>query len=142
MTDSDISLIAARKELVQADSVALSRMLDTSHGNCHTFLVGRQPVAIVGASRLWAGVWQVWAIVSNAVRGHGLYFTKGCKIILNSSAVAFKVRRYNAIVGTKDSEYIRWLNTLGFEYEYTMFGASPDGNDIHGYVKWVERKIK
>lgn len=115
----------------------LRAMLHSAFGNTHSFLVEDKVVAVVGASFLWDGVWQVWALVSTLIRNHGIFFTKHCKAILEESAKAFSVRRYNAIVDATNVEHIRWLRTLGFEYEYVMIKGSALGTDIFGYVKWM-----
>ena len=130
----DFKCLRPRELEFTVDNV--SKLLDSSHGNAHTFLVKGEPAAIVGASLLWPGVWQVWAFISDRVRGHGVPLTKSCEIILSESAKAFKVKRYNAIVDGTKQEYVRWLKLLKFQYEFTMYHALPKGGDVYGYVRW------
>lgn len=136
---SDLRAIQQRSEGLVLSQSALDLQITTSMGNVHTFLVADIPAAIVAASFMWSGVWQVWAILSDLIRGHGISFTKSCEIILTESAKAFKVRRYNAVVDGTKPEYIRWIALLKFKYEFTMYDALPGGGDVHGYVRWEGR---
>lgn len=134
-TKDDLSKLLIRENERLINLEGIDSALFTSLGNYHSFVVEDKVAAIVGASCLWEGVWQVAAITSDLIRGYGVYFTKGCLTILNESAKAFRVKRYNAIVDSSNVEYIRWLNLLGFEYEYVMRNALPNNTDVFGYVK-------
>ena len=138
MVIADLKQLHNINSAIVADEGALNHMLYSSKGNCHTFLVNGEPAAVVGASCLWEGVWQVWAMVTNEIRGHGLYFTKTCQLILDKSAKYYDVKRYNIIVDSTDKEHIRWAKLLGFQYEYTMVRASVYDTDVLGYVKFMK----
>lgn len=105
--------------------------------SCFTFEQNGRPVAIVGAHRMWDGVAQVWSIVSDEVRGHGLELTKTIKDLLKIVFDTHGIRRGNILVDSSIRENIRWAELLGFKYEFTMEKASPQGKDILGYVYWA-----
>ena len=107
-----------------------------SSGVSVTFVNGK-PIALVSCSKLWEGVGQIWALVTNDVRKHGLLFTKACRELIEIGCYREGYRRCHCIVDAEQPENVKWVTLLGFEYEFTMKKASPVGNDLLGYVKWI-----
>lgn len=133
--EGDIENISSRIDVLAHKDLEVL-ILTASSGYTYTFFVNNKPGAIVGANILWPGAAQVWAITSDLIRGHGLWFTKMVDWILSESAKAHKIRRYHCIVDGTNNENIRWLYTLNFEYEFCMYRAAPDGSHVFGYVRW------
>lgn len=137
--ETDIFDIQGRQQDIltprQAESIAIAG----SGGVTYTILVNEEPAAIVGCHILWEGAAQIWSISSDLIRGYGLTYYKICDELLQQVAVKYNIRRYHGIVHQGLSENIRWAISLGFEYEFTMREAAPDGVNVIGYVRWEEK---
>lgn len=92
-------------------------------------------VAFLGVQILWVGVAQVWAITSDEARGHGLGLAKAAKQGLAWVKESYDIRRFNTTM-KDDDENLKWIKMLGFEREYTMKHAAPEGGHLYGYVKF------
>lgn len=111
-------------------------ILMASSGISYTVLVENSILGIIGGNILWPGVCQVWAFTSDRIRGNGLVYTKIVDNLLTFIAYQYGIRRYHCIVNSEIHENVRWLYLLKFEYEFTMYRASPNEADIYGYVRW------
>lgn len=107
-----------------------------SSGYSYTFTNGK-PAALVCCNLLWYGCGQIWALVTDRIRSHGLLFTKACREILEIGGHRKGIRKYYCIINPDIPENIRWVKLLGFEHEYTMKEADPEGRDVLGYSKVI-----
>lgn len=123
--EGDVAKFMPKEQLLDANRIDQL----ASAGVAYTFC-NNTPIAVVGANKIWEGCWQVWSTVSEAIRGHGLFFTKSCKQILAKDAVKHNVHRYHIVVDRRIQENIRWAILLGFRYESTFYKASPDKTDM------------
>lgn len=136
--EQDLYDIGARLDMTVPDFDVTSMIYAAVNGFTYTFMNKEAPAAIVGGNILWPGVCQVWAVISDKIRKHGIYLTKATDEILRQGAIKHNIRRYHCIVHGGTQENVRWLYSLHFEYEYSMYRAAPDGADILGYVRWEE----
>jgi hypothetical protein len=96
----------------------------------------KKVIAIAGMNLLWTGVAQIWALTSDDLRGSGIAFIKEAKRLIDQAAIDFLVRRYHVIINSGIEENARFARLFGFEKEFTMRHAAPDGTDIDGFVYW------
>ena len=103
-----------------------------------TFVSGTRPVGCVGGQVQWPGVAQIWAVLSDDLRGHGLAVTRACRRLLARECEKYAIRRVHCLVRADNGEYLRWISLLGFEHEFTMHRAAPDGADLWGMTRWSD----
>lgn len=137
--ENDIIRIHKRNRDLYTEEHAERYILASSLGFTFTFCIDNHPAAVVGCNILWEGVGQIWAVTSDLMRGHGLFYLKGCEELLTQGAFINNIRRYHCIVHEGIQENIRWIIKLGFQYEFTMYRAAPDGKNIIGFVRWEKR---
>ena len=101
----------------------------------YTFEHDSIPVAIFGVQLVWTGVAHVWTVISDGARGHGIELTKLVLRLIDDYTEANDIRRLEALIKTDTPENIKWVKLLGFEYECTHFGASPEGGNLEMYVR-------
>ena len=94
-------------------------------------------IAVVGMQIRWPGVADVWAVVSDDARGHGLQLTRAVKHLLKQFATELGLWRVSTLVKAGVEENQRWIEALGFVYESTEVAAGPDGRDLLRYVTWT-----
>lgn len=140
--ENDILRISRREGDLYTEEDAERYILASSLGYTFTFCVDDQPAAVVGCNIMWSGVGQIWAVTSDLMRGHGLFYAKGSKALLEEGARVHSIRRYHCIIHAGLQENIRWIIKLGFQYEFTMHRAAPDGSNIVGFVRWEEDNVK
>ena len=105
-------------------------------GNTYVGEVDGVPVALWGTQIIWKGVVHVWTLITDDARGHGLSLTKTIKRMLDEFCIANNIVRCESVVKSDIEENIRWLKTLGFEYEATQKHASPQGGDLDIFVRF------
>ncbi len=98
-----------------------------------TFTLDDEPVAIVGCIMVLPGVGNLWAIISDGARGNGAFMTKLCKEIINDFFKTKALHRAQAMIRPEVKENVRWIKSLGFEYESTMKAITPDKEDLDMY---------
>ena len=126
-----------RDFLISDTNIAFSATANNS--DTWSLWIGEDIAAIFGAQNMWEGVAQVWAIVSDAAIGHGKDLTKTANILLNEHAAYYKTRRFNALVNEGIEENLRWIRRLNFKSEFVMYRAAPDGNNMVGFVRWMQK---
>ena len=94
-------------------------------------------IAVVGMQVRWPGVADVWAVVSDDARGHGIQLTRAVRRLLAQFASELGLWRVSTLVKTGVEENQRWIEALGFVYEGTEVAAGPDGRDLLRYVAWT-----
>lgn len=102
----------------------------------YTFEDDGIPVAVIGCELIWTGVFNVWAIVSDQVRGSGLQLTKTAKELLEGHAKAAKAWRAQTVIKQDIPENIKWIELLGFKRESVMYRAAPEGTNLLMYVRY------
>jgi len=136
--ENDILRIRRRENDLYTPEQAERYILASSFGLTYTFCVDDEPAAVVGCNLMWEGVGQIWAVTSDLMRRHGLFYLKGSNELLSQGAVIYNIRRYHCIIHEGIQENIRWIIKLKFEYEFKMHRAAPDGSNIIGFVRWEE----
>lgn len=91
-------------------------------------------VVVMGLAKLWPGVADCWSLVHPSSGVPAIRLVRLVKSSLESFAVVEGLRRANATAS--DDKQRRWMQLLGFEYEFTQRQAGPLGEDLVGMVKW------
>ena len=91
-----------------------------------TFLVGDQPIAILGWILPALGIMQVMALISDDVRKVPLAFHKSVRNIIQYAFTVYKLRRMQMSVWCGYMEGYQWAKSLGFECEGIMKNYRAD----------------
>lgn len=100
-------------------------------GPAYSAFVDGEVVACSGVVERHAGVWQAWALVSQAAGSHMLQITRATLAFLAS----FNANRIETAVDAKHDAGHRWAAILGFEREALMRKWMPDGGDAVLYAR-------
>lgn len=88
-----------------------------------------KPVAVFGCPSLWAGFGQAWGMVDfSAVEGHGIWFIKEVRRVLNFACDKFGHRQVRALCFAYD--HVRFAQLVGFELEGLWADAGPTFQDV------------
>ncbi len=101
-----------------------------------TLEIDDEVIAVFGLVLRWPGVADIWAIVGDKTRGHGLGFTRKVKALMRQFADELSLWRIGATVREDLVEYQAWLELLGFEKEGVESQAAPDGSNLIRY-RWL-----
>ncbi len=96
-----------------------------------------RPVAIMGMIKLWDGVADTWSLIHPSSGVPARQLVRLVRGTLDDFAELEGLRRCNAIAVSE--AHIKWMRLLGYEHEFTMVHAAPDGRDLLGMVKWYRR---
>lgn len=109
------------------------RMLKSA-GPCFTGFVGDQVIACAGAFQVWEGRAQAWSMLSTALPQHIMGVHRAVKRFLDR----YPVRRVEITVDPRSAPAVKWAQRLGFSYEGTMPGYTPQGDtmDLYARVHW------
>ena len=94
-------------------------------------------LGVFGVHEIASGTCLFRAIVTDKARGKGVALTKLARQFINDMEWAFRMRKAYVEVRSDREEYKRWVELLGFRYEYTMLDAVAEGVHLMGYAKWV-----
>ena len=120
------------------DVVQSVHALLVAHGSfMRTLEVDDQVIAVFGMKVRWAGVADVWAVVGEDARGHGLWLTRQARQLLDQFTQELALWRVGALVREDVVENRRWLEALGFEFEGVERHAGPRGEHLARYVLWT-----
>jgi hypothetical protein len=113
--------------------LAYGRMLKSA-GSCYTAFAGAQVIACAGAFQVWDGRAQAWAMLSTSLPQYVLSVHRAVKRFLDD----YQVRRVECTVDPRSKLAVRWAVRLGFSYEGTMPGYTPQGDtmDLYARVRW------
>lgn len=103
-------------------------------GNAFTAEHEGKVVVVMGLAKLWPGVADCWSLVHPSSGVPALQLVRLVRRTLEDFATLEKLRRANAMAS--DDKQRRWMQCLGFEYEFTQRQAGPVGEDLIGMVKW------
>lgn len=106
--EGDESLIDARDSNYNYEMIALSSYV-------YTITKDDRPVTIFGCFYISEGVYYIWTIMSEDVRGHGIFLTKFASEILKQVAMREDVKVFKCTIDSAFPENIRWAGMLGFK---------------------------
>lgn len=90
-----------------------------------------KPVAVLGLTMQWAGMGEVWSVLSEEAKKNPIALTKYCRKLLDFYARELKVKRYQATVRKDYCTGQKWLAALGFRFEAELSKYGPGGVDHH-----------
>ncbi len=93
-----------------------------------TILSDDKIIGIIGGSYFFPGVAEVYALLSNDIKGN-FSFHKAVKTIVDGAFEAFKVHRLQMVVRADFLVGQKWAESLGFEAECVMKKYGPNGDD-------------
>lgn len=76
------------------------------------------------------GVGEMWAFISDDMRGHGIYIVKTITAILDNVMESGKFHRLESIVRADREEYIRFSKMIGLTVEGVMRKATANKQDM------------
>lgn len=97
---------------------------------------GEVVLAIIGGTIQWEGVAHCWAIISDSIKNCPVEFHKKVKWLIESTFTGINLHRLEATVKADFSMGIRWLNSLGFEYEGTLRQYGVDRSDYQLFARY------
>lgn len=97
-------------------------------------MAGMDVIACAGAFEVWNGRAQAWSMLSLRMPEYVMGVHRAVKRFLDS----YKVRRVEITVDPRSEAAIQWAKRLGFTYEGTMPGYTPQGDtmDLYARVRW------
>jgi RimJ/RimL family protein N-acetyltransferase len=81
------------------------------------------------------GVGEMWAFISDDMRGHGLYLIKTVKAILDFVMESGKFHRLESIVRADREEYVRFSQMIGLRVEGVMEKATANKQDMYMFAR-------
>lgn len=123
----------------EGDRVSSSNDLIVRHGTfARTVTHDGVVLGAFGCVMRYPGVADAWAVISDDARGHGLALTRLIRRQMHDWIRQLYVWRVTACVidGERSSEYARWVELLGFEFESVETHAGPHGEDVWRY-RWI-----
>ena len=134
----DAAKMDIREEDFMMPSAALDAVLQSPNTFGYTFVKEGRVGAVVGGVAMWEGVFQVFAMVNDRMKGHAVSFTEASVGLMASYAKEFSIHRMQCIVDPKIERNVKWVHYLGFHRESVMKGAALGGGDMEMYVKLFE----
>lgn len=101
---------------------------------------GLIPVATIGATPLWPGVWGMWCFGTDRFRRVGGLLTKHVKRFMIPMLLG-AAHRAEAKVLDGHEESQRWLTSFGLTREATHPGYGRNGETFHTYVRLEPRNV-
>lgn len=97
-------------------------------------MAGLDVIACAGAFEVWSGRAQAWSMLSLRMPGYVMGVHRAVKRFLES----YQVRRVEITVDPRSEIAVRWATRLGFTYEGTMPGYTPQGDtmDLYARIRW------
>lgn len=92
-----------------------------------------------GVVPLWPGLGEAWIVLSPEGRRHRAWYRAVARI-LPSIAASGRFRRIQADVVREFEAGRRFVERLGFKYEFTMPKYGPNGEDFVRYVYPLENQ--
>lgn len=99
------------------------------NGTAVTFLLGDEPLAIIGWYFVTESVVQIWALLSDGISAVKKSFHKEVLALLRWAFLSHPVRRIQMSVRVGYSVGWRWAQSLGFTCEGVMKKYGPIGED-------------
>jgi hypothetical protein len=112
-------------------------MLATLPGvRARTLINNGSVIAIVGCTRVWNGVGDCWAILTDEITKTPKEFHKTVINLLDWVRLELSLHRMSASVKSDYTVGKKWVEALGFEKEATLKRLGPDGSDYDVYVRF------
>lgn len=91
---------------------------------------------ICGVSPVWAGVMDVWTIITTKIELLPLSYVRCILRLLENWMIDYQVHRVGMTARTDDKAVHKWARVLGFKEEGILRKYGPDGSDytIYGRV--------
>ncbi len=112
--------------------------ISASSGYTITLDVDGAPVAVGGIVKLYDGVGQIWAVISDDARSHGLELVRSCRRLIESVTVLEKLDRIHCLVCADNVENQRFIKLLGFRCEFLMRKGGGYGRNAYMFSRVVE----
>lgn len=96
---------------------------------CITLFIRNRPVAIVGVTRYWQGVGEIWSLTSVLVNKYPVAFFKACNQRLNDFIEFNMMKRVQVTVNINFEKGQNFVRHLGFVPEGIMNHYGPEGDD-------------
>ena len=112
-----------------APTMEYGRMLQTA-GPCHTLFAGPNVLGCGGFVQYWEGRVQAWTVLALAVKRYPMALHRLVTRMLSQ----VQARRIECTVDPTNVAAVRWAVRLGFQYEGTMRGYTPDGATMDLYA--------
>jgi hypothetical protein len=97
--------------------------------------IDSRPVAAVGATPMWPGVWSVWAFGTDEFRQVGLLLTKHVRRFIIPMIQRASGHRAECKTIEGHHEAHRWLESFGLQREGTHPGYGRNGETFHTYAR-------
>ena len=104
--------------------------IDEEPGPTWTVLVDNVPVALYGFAESSPGVYDLWGVGTEELRGHGVALVKHVREILVLAFELLEVHRIQTTCRTDRPEYVRFIELFGFQREGVMRQLAPDRSDL------------
>jgi RimJ/RimL family protein N-acetyltransferase len=102
----------------------------------YTVVIENRPIAILGLTKLWSGVGEIWGIISDNVKEKPVAFHKAVLRMIRLHAEKLNLRRLSLEVRADYPEGLRWAKSLGFEEEGYFKKYGPDGADYKIFARF------
>jgi hypothetical protein len=93
-----------------------------------------EPIAAIGATPLWGGVWAPWMIATDKFGQIGKCLTRAAKRSIIPGVVKAGVHRAEARSLATHTEAHRWMESLGAKRESVLRQYGRDKQDFYLYV--------
>lgn len=100
-----------------------------------TFMLGSDPIAIVGWNSQDPGLIQAWGIFSDGVKKRPIEFVKAVRLLVEYAFEEMNARRIHIAVKQGFAAGWRFACALGFSCEGTMKHFGPDGSDYWMFAR-------
>ena len=104
-------------------------------GPTWTVLVDEYPVAIFGFMFISPGTYEMWAEITDAIRGNGRPAIKQGREIIELAFENLEMHRLQATCRVVKGEYSRFLEVMGFQKEGLLRQAAPNREDLILYSR-------
>lgn len=103
----------------------------------YTLMVDDIPVACVGLILQDWGKAEAWVLFSDSFKDHILTIYRIIKVGLKMAFSEKNLSRIQATIDTSYPETVRWIESLGFEYEGRLkkYGPPPQHSDFLMYAR-------
>ena len=109
------------------------------HAYARTLTYEGKPIAIGGVSPVWAGVGDLWVVMSDEGYQHPTILARHFRQLIQQAREVILAHRLQAAVHTKNKRQMNFLEKLGFEQEGVLRGYYEPDEDYHLYsIVWRE----
>lgn len=93
-------------------------------------------LAIATVKLLWEGLGEVHMVLSKYGKAKAIAVARHSKLMVAKAMEMFNLRKIYIANILGEEKYSRWPQLLGFELEYIMKDANPEGKDIPVFAKY------